>query len=271
MKFDMGQAWTEAVALLSNNRDLVIVLAGVFLFLPSLVLGVFAPGTELEAAAGDPDQLQAALAAFFNENWLLILVYTLISGVGTLSMLALLGRPQRPTVGEAIMIGVKALIPYIVATIIIGLIVGLLASIVGAIGAIGGAAVAVILAMVAIIFVLLIFFRLILVGPIMAIEDTLNPIAAIRRSWSLIKGNTRYVAAFMVLLVIALLVLSLVVGMVFGVIGALVPSGTVALWVTALFDSLVGAIGSTVFLAIYAAIHRQLTNGTPDRISETFD
>ena len=68
MKFDMGQAWTEAVALLSNNRDLVIVLAWVFLFLPSLVLGIFAPGTEFGAAAGDPDQLQAALAAFFNEN-----------------------------------------------------------------------------------------------------------------------------------------------------------------------------------------------------------
>ena len=272
MKFDMGRAWSDAMAMLSNNMRLVVIVASAFLFLPSLVLGVFAPSAELEAAAAEaPEAMQAAMAAYLSASWPIILIYALVSTVGTLAILALLGRSQRPTVGEAIKIGAIALIPYLVASLLIGAIVALIAGIVIALGAIAGAAVALILGFVVIIGILLIAFRLVLVGPVMAIEDQLNPIAAIRRSWTLVKGNTRYVAAFMILLIIALLVLSIVVGMVFGVIGALAPSGPISTWVTAIFEGLIGAVGSTVFLAVYAAIHRQLAGETPESLSQTFE
>lgn len=272
MKFDMGRAWSDAMTLLSNNSRLIVILAGVFLFLPSLVLGVFAPSTELEAAAaGSSEQMQAAMAAYLSTSWPIIVIYALASTIGTLALLALLGRDQKPTVGEAIKIGAIALLPYLAASLIIGAGIGLVAGVVVAIGAAAGPAVAALLGFVVLIGILLVAFRLILVGPVMAIEGTLNPIEALRRSWTLVKGNTRYVAAFMILLFIALFVLSPVIGMVFGVIGALVPSGTVTIWVNAIFEGLIGAVGSAVFLAVYAAMHRQLAGESPQSLSQTFD
>lgn len=273
MKFDMGQAWSDAMALISNNRDLVVILAGVFLFLPSLALGVLAPTTELQAAgnAASPEQLQALMLGYLSENWLIILLYGLLSTIGTLAMLALLGRGQRPTVGEAIGIGAKALIPYLLASILLGLIVGLIAAIVGAGSALAGTLVTVLLFPIAIIAILFVVFRLLLIAPIMAIEDILNPITAMSRSWNLIKGNTRYIALFVILLVVALLVLSLVIGLVASVVVALLPAGSIALWANALIEAFIGAIITTVSLAIYAAIHRQFTGGALENIGDTFD
>ncbi|MBT8389479.1 MAG: hypothetical protein HKP43_00540 [Altererythrobacter sp.] len=272
MKFDMGRAWSDAMAMLSNNSRLIVILAGVFLFLPSLVLGVFAPSTELEAAAaGSQEQMQAAMAAFASANWPIILFYALVSTVGTLAVLALLGREQKPTVGEAIKIGAIALVPYLAASLLMGAGIGLVGGLVVGIGAAISPAVAAILGFLVLVGIVFVIFRLVLVGPVMAIEGTLNPIEALKRSWTLVKGNTRYVAAFMILLIIALLVLTLVVGMVFGVIGALAPSGTVSTWVNAIFEGLIGAVGSTVFLAVYAAMHRQLAGESPESLSQTFD
>ena len=272
MKFDMGRAWSDAMAMLSNNSRLVVIVAGVFLFLPSLVLGVFAPSAELEAAAAvAPEAMQDAMAAYLRDSWPIILLYALISTVGTLAMLALLGRAQKPTVGEAIKIAGVALVPYLAASLLVGAAFAVIAGIVVALGAAISPIVAALLGFVLIIAIILVAFRLVLVGPVMAIEDELNPVAAIKRSWTLIKGNTRYVAAFMILLFIALMVLSLVVGMVFGVLGALAPAGAVALWVAALFEALISAAASTVFLSVYAAMHRQLAGESMENLSQTFD
>lgn len=271
MKFDMGQAWSDAVSLLSKNRDLVIILAAVFLFLPSLALGIFAPTTELEAVGADPELMRAALAAYFEANWPVILVYAVISTIGTLAILALLGRAHRPTVGEAISIGAKTLIPYLAASFILGLGAGLMVTVIATLGAIAGAAIATLLSFVFAIAFVVIVIRLVLIAPVMAIDNVLNPVAAIKRSWSQVKGNTRRVAMFLFLLFVALLVLSIVVGMVFGILGALAPGGTISLWINAVLDSIIGAAGSAVFLAVYAAIHRQLSSDRSQRAVESPD
>ena len=54
-------------------------------------------------------------------------------------------------------------------------------------------------------------------------------------------------------------------------LGALVPSGTVTIWVNAIFEGLIGAVGSAVFLAVYAAMHRQLAGESPQSLSQTFE
>lgn len=271
MKFDMGRAWSEAIAMMMANKDLLIIMAAVFLFLPSLILAVMAPGAELEAAAQDPEAMQAALAAYFAENWLIMLIYGVVSTIGTLAILALLGRSQRPTVGEAIGIGAKTMVPYLAASLLLGFGIGVAAVLVALVAATAGAAVGVILGIVVVALAILVMFRMILVAPVMAIEDKLNPITAIQRSWTLVKGNTRYVIAFILLLMVALIVVSLVTGIVFSLISALAGSGEVALWIDGILSSLLGAIFSLLLLAVYAAIHRQLAGPTAEAISETFE
>lgn len=271
MKFDMGRAWSDAVAMLMANKDLVIIMAAVFLFLPSLVLAVIAPGTELEQAAQNPEAMQAALVAYFAENWPVMLIYGVVSTIGTLAILALLGRSQRPTVGEAIGIGAKAMLPYLAASLVLGFAIGVAAMLVGLVAATAGAAVGAILGIVVLILAILVMFRMILVAPVMAIEGKLNPIGAIQRSWSLVKGNTRYVIAFILLLMVALIVVSLVTGIVFSLISAMAGSGEVAIWIDGILSSLMGAVFSLLLLAVYAAIHRQLAGPSAESLSETFD
>ncbi len=44
MKFDMGQAWSQAMAMMSANRDLLVIIAGIFIFLPTLAIAVVRAG-----------------------------------------------------------------------------------------------------------------------------------------------------------------------------------------------------------------------------------
>lgn len=271
MKFDMGRAWSDAVAMLMTNRDLVIIMGAVFLFLPSLVLAVIAPGNELEQAAQDPEAMQAALLTYFTENWPVMLIYAVVSTIGTLAILALLGRGHRPTVGEAIGIGAKAFIPYLVASLLLGFAIGVGFMLVGLAAAAAGALLGVLVGIAVAIGAVFIMFRMILVAPVMAIEGVLNPISALQRSWNLVKGNTRYIVAFIVLLFIAFIVVSMVTGLIFSLIGALAGSGEVAIWINGILSSLTGAIISLVMLAVYAAIYRQLAGPATETLSETFD
>ncbi|GAA4647582.1 hypothetical protein GCM10023115_55440 [Pontixanthobacter gangjinensis] len=271
MTFDMGRAWNDAVKILAANKDVLAIVAGVFFFLPSLALSILAPGTELEAAAGDPDRMQAALIAYASQFGWLFAMYVIATTVGTLTLYALLGRHHRPNVGEAIKIGFTALLPFFASSLIVGmsfvvlfLLVGLLA------GATGSSAVGIILGIALVGLFVFVSFRLILVGPIMAIEGIYNPVAAISRSWSLIKGNTRYIIAFVILVVLAMIIVGAVLGMMFALVGALMGA-TAALWVNAILSGLLSAVMSVIMLSIYCAIHQQLAGGTSQADLETFE
>ena len=67
-KLDMGRAWNEAVALISANRDMVLIVAGVFFLLPNLMLSMLAPGaaqppTMPEGTEANMDQVMAQMSA----------------------------------------------------------------------------------------------------------------------------------------------------------------------------------------------------------------
>ena len=43
MKLDMGRAWSDAIALLRGNQQVILIVAGVFFFLPNLALALLMP------------------------------------------------------------------------------------------------------------------------------------------------------------------------------------------------------------------------------------
>ncbi|MFZ1743725.1 MAG: hypothetical protein WAT93_12780 [Pontixanthobacter sp.] len=271
MKFDMGAAWNEAVRLVSANKEVLAIIAGVFFFLPSLALNVLAPATELEAAAGNPDQIRTALMAYFSNAWPFFLMYVIATYVGTLTLYALLGKQHQPTVGEAIKIGGSALVPYIASSLIVmlGLMVTV-ALVAGLSAATGSVALAVILGIAIAALFIFLSFRLVLVGPVMAIEGIYNPVAAIVRSWNLVKGNTRYLFAFVILLALAMGVVAGVLNLVITLFGAMMGAET-ALWVQAIFSGLLGSAMSVLMLSVYTAIHRQLAGATSKEDIQTFE
>lgn len=279
MKFDMSRAWSDAVALLSGNQKMVSVVAGVFFFLPYLVLMLMVPDMSSGMAAGgapgagpaDTEAAMEAALALYAENWWLFVIIAITQGIGMLALLALLTDRARPTVGEAISFGVKALLPYLGTAILTALIFVLAIFVPVAIASATGSPIVIgLVSIAAVVLGIYLYTKLSLTAPVIGIERILNPVKVIARSWALTKGNSLRIFLFYFLLILAFGVVSLVIGMVVGLVFGFMGSD-IAVLGTGIFSSLINAVFVCLFLAILAAIHSQLSGGSPEAVSATFD
>lgn len=273
-KLDMGKAWSGATEMIATNRDVMLIIVGVFVFLPNLALMLFM-GDSVEAlqaqAAGDPEQAIAAMTEFYSGMALPMIIISLFQAVGVMALLSLLNDSRRPTVGEAIKIGLVCLLPYIAAQLIQALIWGLLILVPVTIGAAtGSVGIGVLIGMVAVAAAVYIWVKFSLTAPVLAIEGVRNPIAALKRSWGLTKGNSLLIFAFFLLLIGAFMIISVIISMVFGVFFALM-GGEVALIGNGIVGAAVNALMALVMVAALAAIHQQLTGGSPEAVIEAFE
>ena len=278
-KLDMGKAWTQATGLIGANRDTIGAIAGLFFFLPSLALALFAPelvNPEPAAPAGADPQvaMQAALdqmSKAYTDNWALFLVLTIVQFIGSMSLLALLTDRGRPTVGEAMGIGIRSIPTYLAAQILSALAVGFAVGIPLGIVAATGSVIAVVLVGFALVLVgAYLFVKFSLIAPVIAIDGVRNPITALGQSWRLTKGNSFRIVAFVLLLfftigIIAALV-SGILGLVFSALGSQIADIGNGL-VSAAVNTFIGVI----FLVVIAAVHRQLAGQSPEGLAKTFE
>jgi hypothetical protein len=275
MKFDMGAAWNEAMRLLAANRQVVAIVAGVFFFLPYLAfMLLFMNQMEaLEAsqmANPEPGAVGKAMFGFYGEIWWVLVLMAVIQAIGMLGLLALLTDRSRPTVGQALAIGAKLFLPYLGAQLIVSVVLGILMLFPFAVAGAASPGAGVLVGIVAVIAVACLFTKFILVPPVIAIERQTNPLAALGRSWRLTKGNSLRVFFFLLLLLIAVVVIGSVVGMVVGLVFALFGA-TGALIGQAIVSGLLNATWVVLFLAVLAAIHRQLAGPSSEAVRETFE
>lgn len=270
MKFNMSVAWRDATAMMAGNREVLLIVAGLFFFLPSLVLG-FALGDAQELAMADPENAGAMMVTIYGRWWWLLTLIMIASIVGYLALLALLRDHSRPTVGEAMRIGLTGLLPaigtYLVLTLGLGLVIGILLAIAAASGSVG---VAVLIGTLAGILAIYVSVKVSLSGPIIAIDKVHNPIKVLARSWRLTKGNSVRLALFYVLLLIVYIVVATVLGMIVSALG-LVIGASGGLIVNTVVSGLISAVISVVFVAVIAAAHRQLAGPSAEAVSETFE
>lgn len=271
MKLDSNLAWKEASALISANREVLLAIAGVFIVLPSLAFALFYPQPEPRQGM-QPAEIMQMMQAYYASALPLMIPLILIEGTGVLAIMALFTDRTRPTVGQALGQGAAALLPYIGALLLVGFAFGLAIGLTSALGlAIGSralAGIAVIAVLVAYIYVM---FRVALLAPVVVVERIRNPIAALRRSWSLSRGNTGRIALFLILVIVAFLVVMVIVMAVIGVILALTLGGSGAKTIAALFSSALGAVLTLYLMAILAAIHRQLAGPSSEAVSKPFE
>lgn len=263
MKFESNRAWEDAVQLVSTNREVLAVLAGIFFLLPGLVMSFFFADTQT-AIMADPMNAAENLGSELNSFVATALTLGLLQLAGYMALLALLTDRTRPTVGEAIATGFKSLpsligavliflVGYLLSVVVFGTIGGLL----GMIGALRALiVVGTALSLFAICYVMT---RLSQTVAAIVIERSLNPFTALRRSWQLTKGNGMRLFGFYLLLAIAYMVIAIVmylaVSALFAVAGKLDKTGFM---VMALVTGVIGAGFNALFTAIIAAIHRQL-------------
>jgi hypothetical protein len=270
MKFDMSEAWRQATAMISANREVLLVVAGLFFFLPSVAMG-FAIGDVQKTAFADPENAGQAMLAIYTDWWWLFLLIMLASVIGYLALLTLLRGQQRPTVGEALKSGLaglpSALATYLIFALAAGFVLVALSVLAGVSGSPAIGIVAVLLWLIVMVYAMV---KVSLAGPVIALDKLRNPFGVLGRSWRLTKGNSFRLFAFYLLLGIAYIVLSIVAGIIVGVL-TLAVGQSAALIVNALLTGLLSAAATTIFVAVLAAVHRQLSGGSPERLAETFE
>lgn len=261
MKLDLNAAWDQAVRLIALNREVMLVLAGVFFFLPLVLFGLLAPMPDFAAAAGPSGEatpaLTAAINGFFAQYWWAILLVSLLQTMGGIAVMAVVGDPARPTVRAAMQRGAAYLLPTVGSQIVTGLLTTLVLFIAILIGALTRSeGLTMTLAIFALPVVIWLMTRLSLSGPTIAIERMGNPIAALRRSWTMTRGNGLRMVVFYVLLFAAFLVISQVLGLLVGLVTAL-PGAELAAVIGALLSALIYAVMIVIAYAVLASVHRQ--------------
>ncbi|GAA0284041.1 hypothetical protein GCM10009127_26850 [Alteraurantiacibacter aestuarii] len=272
MKFDMSKAWSEATSMIGANREVLAIVAGLFFFLPGVILSLttpdFPPLESVDEAA--IARFTGVVQAFYADYWWLVLISFMAQLVGYLSLLALLRDDSHPTVGAAIQTGIKGILPalgtyllfVIGATLALTLLIGVSAA--SGIGVLIGLA-----SLIGVVGMIYVSVKFSLAAPVIAIDRVSNPIRVLQRSWQLTKGNSVRIFAFFALIIVAYIVLALVIGMIVGALGALTSGGVLSTVLTVI-SSLVGAAVTVLFVAVLAAIHRQLSGPSTSALNQTF-
>jgi len=275
IKLDMGKAWNDAVAMLGANKDVVFIVAGVFFFLPNAIATLAMPQAtaELEAmtasgAEPDPEAVLQMFSTMYSEIWWMVLLLALFQAAGVLSLLSLLTDSTRPTVGEALGFGVKALLPYIGAQLLISVLLMLVIILPTALGALISPSIAALLAAVGFVVAVYGYVKFSLTSPVIAIEKVMNPFTALRRSWQLTKGNSFRLFAFFLLLILVLIVISAITSMVWAIFS--IMGEQIGLFATAIGSALVSMVSGAIFMAVLASLHRQLS-GRSEVVRDTFE
>ncbi|MBO0749858.1 MAG: hypothetical protein J2O44_05460, partial [Porphyrobacter sp.] len=200
MKLEMNRAWNDALRLLRVSRDVILVVAGVFFFLPYFTFMVLAPDPFAGKSPTSPADVEAMmnrLTHFYGEVWWAILLIVILQAIGMLGLIALLTDHRRPTVGEALKTGARKAPSYIAAYLLVGIAMGAVMMLLMLIAALGGTAWLGTLAVLAIVVAWIVaFVRFSLVAPVLVKEETFNPLTALGRSWRLTSGNGWRLFAF---------------------------------------------------------------------------
>lgn len=287
MRFDGNLAWQQAIRLFSANKELLLVLAGVFFFLPGLASAFFLADTQAQLMQGmqavDPHDSKAVMTAvgtLYAKIGPCMALLGLVQTIGTMAMMALLTDSARPTVGQAISQGIRCLptvlgvglllvLGYMVSALVVALGLGLVAMAIGATGG-GGALMALVAVGMGGFMAFLIFMatRLSVTLPVIVIDQIRNPMRALMRSWWLTKGNTASLMGFYLVLLVAYVVIAMLLYM---GLTALVALGTSqASTASGVISGLIGGVVSVLATAIICAVHGQLVGPRHETMSEIF-
>lgn len=264
MTFDSNRAWKQAARLVSANRDVLIALSGVFFLLPSFAFALLLPQPQPAPGIGREEAI-LLMRDYYVSVLPFIIPMLLFQALGTLAAMTLFSDRARPTVGESLRLALLGLGPYLAAQLLVGLVVGAFAGVLGLLAAFAGSKI-VLAVVLAILVVLLtyVWVKTSLIAPAIAVEHARNPIAALTRSWRLTRHHSVRIAVFYLLIAVTFSIVVVVTMSVIGIVLALIAQATVATVVSAFVSSMLSAGVTVYFIAVLAAVHRQLIGAAAD-------
>lgn len=243
VNFDMSAAWEDAKTLVRAHLPLTGVVAGVFLFLPAMIVAVLGPAPLAPPDNVTPDQLNAMILADLQQQLPWLLGISLASTLGSVAILRLWLARSGTSVGEALGFAVAMVPTMILIFLIQSLLFG-------------------------IAFLFLIIPAIYLMGrfaavyPLLADRNLKNPVEPLRDSWRLTQGNGWRIALFILLFLAVLLIVTWIISWITGLLG---PHGSFGYLVGSAIKSAVAAAFGLLNTAVIASVYRQLTvRGTGD-------
>lgn len=256
-KMSLSQAWEETSAVLRRDGRLFAAVALALFVLPGLVVDVSMP-------VASPGQFPPA------GPWMAIaFIALLISLVGQLAVIRLAMEPH-VTVGEAIRHGARRVLSYLASTIL------WLVPILVVCSALYGylevnqshPSLAAALALIALCFLFAFVAVRLMLSSAVASAENIGPIAILRRSWELSKGNWWRLFAFLLLFGIGALCLLWAVDSVAGVVIRLIVDDagprSVGGLLAAIVSQLVSALLSVVLFVMLARIYVDRLTGVAE-------
>jgi len=282
MQLSGRTALSDALALFTSRFVSMLIIAVIYFVAVIVLFLVFGAGMFAQMSAammgggGAPPNLAAMGGGFLGTVFLLYLVMYSLQFAEQAALCHLCSDRQEPSIGDSIGVGVRSVptllgvaVLLIIAMIVVSLVVGLVVG--GAAAASGSSAVSLILSLVMLVCAAAIMTKLSMILPIVAIDGERNPITAIGSSWRMTSGSTFklflvLVAAVVVLGVVAIAIFMLTIG---------VPrpdnlpsgGGMIAFFVLIVVFAV---SAGNYFVALIAAIHRQLSGGTTAAVTEAF-
>ena len=250
-KLDLSACWNDVMQLFRRERDLLLSIAGVFVLLPSLAFAMFVPQPVTPQDA-DFTVLAETMRQFYINNIFWIALVGLANGFATVAMLMLMFDRARPSVAEAMRRALALLLPYYAMGIMstVAVFLGSLAFVLPGI---------------------YIFIKFVIAGPVMVAERMASPVAALRRSWQLTKGNTGRVLIFVVIVAVTAFFIYLTSVTVLGLVIRLAVPADIAETLTTLVDSVLSMFLTVLMVCVYAAIYRQLAEPDTKSVASAFD
>lgn len=237
MTFSYNAVWDDTGGLLKAHGPLLAAIAGVFVFLPTLLVGYFFPPPEPPAGTEWPEFVRI-FAAYYKQHGLWIILQSFVVMTGTAAMLRLVFAP-RVTVAGAIWFGLLLLPAYSILLVMTNVIVfvGLLLLIVPG---------------------LYLWGRVLPAGPAMVAEDRRNPIDALKRGFSLSASKGWAVVGLVLLVMIPGAILAWVIQLLIGIVLILAAGQELGMMLTAVVYCALNAALTTVVTMLSAAIYRAL-------------
>lgn len=256
MRLDTSKAWSETTATASANKELLAALAGVFFFLPTLALALFQPQPEPPEGA-ELREMFTVLGDYYRAAGPYLLAAALVQVLGQLAVLTLTAGQRQATVGDAIRAAAQGLPSYIGAQLVLLGAIGVAFLVLGVIATLSQP-LAVLLGLAATGLAMWVSIRCLLSPVVIAVEGLRNPIAVLRRSWDLTRGNAGRLALFVLVLGLAVMVIAGIGSTLSGILFALVGGPSTGRIAGDAVAALVGAAATTYFTLSFAAIHRHL-------------
>ncbi|MFT3967200.1 MAG: glycerophosphoryl diester phosphodiesterase membrane domain-containing protein [Sphingobium sp.] len=246
MRLDLGRTWADASALMRANIDAVSAIAGMFILLPGILSAWILPDRP-------PPSDKATLADMLNANsdymaahWPVISGNALLVAFGSLTLLALLIHPARPTVANAMRIGLAALPFYMLASLLQTMVV------------MGGL----------FLFILpgiYLVARFLCIAPVAVVEGRHGPVAIAARSFQLTRGNGWRILLLLVVILFVAVIVSTAVSLVAGIAGALLLPPDLARFLAIFVGAAIEAGLAVSVTLVSASIYRQTRDGGPAR------